>query len=268
MKKYLSLQKLSRGLFMAFDASAQFYDVVYESKDYAGEIRLVSKIIDSRLNSISRILDVGCGTGTHSILLAEQYPCDILAIDSSPKMIEKAKEKASSEKLSLEFRILSIEQISKITSKFDVVIALFHVVNYLPDSNSLLLFIKSCSTLLNSNGILIFDMWNGKLCTGERFEEKQTSFQYQEQHWRRISTPVLNEEEGKVQIKHSYYIDKSTEMEFYEIHNLSFWTVQDVVRLAYNDFQHIEVLESDIGDYFDEKIHWSPLFIMQNRVSH
>ena len=45
---------------MAFDASAQFYDVVYESKDYAGEIRLVSKIIDSRLNSITRILDVVC----------------------------------------------------------------------------------------------------------------------------------------------------------------------------------------------------------------
>lgn len=268
MKKYLSLQKLSTRLFMVFDASAQFYDAVYESKDYAGEIRLISKIIDSRLDSISRILDVGCGTGTHSILLAEQYPCEILAIDSSPKMIKKAKEKVSSEKSSLEYRILSIEEISKITSKFDVIIALFHVVNYLSDFNSLLLFIKSCSTLLNPNGILIFDMWNGKLCTGKRFKEKQTLFQYQEQIWRRTSTPVLNEKEGKVQIKHTYYVNESNEMKFDEIHNLCFWTAQDVVRLASTDFQHIEVLESNTGDSFDERIHWSPLFIMQNRVLH
>jgi glycine/sarcosine N-methyltransferase len=50
----------------------------------------------------SNALDVGCGTGFHSILLSN-LGVDVIGIDSSPKMIEKAKKNAAKLKKKIEF---------------------------------------------------------------------------------------------------------------------------------------------------------------------
>jgi ubiquinone/menaquinone biosynthesis C-methylase UbiE len=45
------------------------------------------------LNVTSRLLDVGCGTGRFSTLIAQQFQCAVLGIDPSPSMLAKAKAK-------------------------------------------------------------------------------------------------------------------------------------------------------------------------------
>ncbi len=249
---------------MAFETSAQFYDSIYKQKNYIGEASLISTIINSRNKSISRILDVGCGTGTHSILLAQQFSWKILAIDRSPEMIKYAKQKASKEYSGLEFSVMSIDQMSKLPYKFDVILALFHVVNYLPNSIKLRSFINSSKNLLNANGMLLFDMWNGNLCTRERFKEKRISFQHDGQLWHRLTSPSLKEKQGKVQLRHSYTKGQSKKIEFLETHEISYWRSRDVIKMSREAFSHVEVLESEEGAIFDENVHWSPLFIMQS----
>jgi 2-polyprenyl-3-methyl-5-hydroxy-6-metoxy-1,4-benzoquinol methylase len=248
---------------MAFESSAQLYDSIYEGKNYEREVLLISEIFSSRNSPISKILDVGCGTGTHSILLAKQNQWRITAIDSSAEMIDCARNKAQNDNLSIEFLVLPINQISELSGKFDVVMALFHVVNYIPSSKALTHFFNSSKELLNPNGILLFDMWNGKLCSRERFKEKRITFKSHGKNWQRISTPELDDEHNKVQIKHSYLSTENPEKEFIETHDLAFWTANDVVAMAGESFSRVEILESENGESFNELTHWSPLFIMQ-----
>ncbi|MBN1979332.1 MAG: methyltransferase domain-containing protein [Anaerolineae bacterium] len=45
------------------------------------------------LNAASRLLDVGCGTGRFSTLIAQQFKCAVVGIDPSASMLAKAKAK-------------------------------------------------------------------------------------------------------------------------------------------------------------------------------
>ena len=54
-------------------------------------LETVSRQVSSR--QISRILDIGCGTGRYSAALAEHFRCEVVAIDPSKKMLEQARSK-------------------------------------------------------------------------------------------------------------------------------------------------------------------------------
>jgi ubiquinone/menaquinone biosynthesis C-methylase UbiE len=77
-----------------------------------------------------QVLDVGCGTGSLSILarLAVGAAGRVCGIDIAPRMIRKAKEKAERYKLDIDFRSASITGLPFPDERFDVVISslMFH----------------------------------------------------------------------------------------------------------------------------------------------
>jgi ubiquinone/menaquinone biosynthesis C-methylase UbiE len=42
----------------------------------------------------TRVVDVGCGTGSLAVVLAEQYACKVWGVDASPEMLDVARAKA------------------------------------------------------------------------------------------------------------------------------------------------------------------------------
>ncbi len=70
---------------------SELYDVIYEKKDYEEECNRVKKFFKYN-NEINNILDLGCGTCNHSIIMSK-CGYNILAIDQSLKMLEIAKKK-------------------------------------------------------------------------------------------------------------------------------------------------------------------------------
>lgn len=145
-----------------FGEYAEYYDIVYQDKDYHGESLFVSELIKKycRKGSRIRVLDLACGTGRHAIELAKMgYEVD--ASDISAKMINAARENARLNKLKITFHQEAFQTAGRINKKFDVVISMFSAINYLTSYKDLLGSLKNIHGLLESDGIFIFDFWNG-----------------------------------------------------------------------------------------------------------
>lgn len=99
--------------------------LAYEKESFIqrtlGEVDFIEKEIN--YDKRSRILDVGCGTGRHSIELARRGYGNIVGVDLSGSMIERAKQLADNERLSINFFVEDACQL-KYDSEFDLVIML------------------------------------------------------------------------------------------------------------------------------------------------
>ena len=82
-------------------------------------------------NAPARVADLGCGTGSVSILLAE-HGYDVTGVDLSPRMVERARDKSQAAGLHVQFGVGNAAQPTLEGGIFDVVFAR-HVVWALPD---------------------------------------------------------------------------------------------------------------------------------------
>ena len=84
-----------------------------------------SKVINDKItsqNKLLKILDVGCGTGFFTILLAKQGH-NVTGTDLTPDMIENARNLAKEEGTECEFQVMDAEHLSFPDQSFDVVIS-------------------------------------------------------------------------------------------------------------------------------------------------
>ena len=97
-----------------------------------------------------KVLDLGCGYGNNCQKAIDLGASYVLGTDISKKMIELAK-KINSNK-NIEYKVIGMEDISKINMKFDIVISSL-AIHYIKDYDKLL---KDIYNLLNDDGILLF----------------------------------------------------------------------------------------------------------------
>lgn len=143
-----------------FGTYAEYYDIFYSDKDYEKECDFIQAIFEQYAGRpVNSILDVGCGTGGHSIPLARRG-YKVTGIDASPVMIRKAKAKALEADVNITFHSLDIRSLN-LKKKFDACISMFAVLNYLTDTDDLLWALKSIRQHLKLNSVFTFDFWNG-----------------------------------------------------------------------------------------------------------
>ncbi|MFP8954244.1 class I SAM-dependent methyltransferase [Natrialbaceae archaeon A-arb3/5] len=70
----------------------------------------------------NRVLDVGCGTGVISLLLAE-LGHDVTGVDFAPEMLEQAQTKVEQSELSVEFQRGDAENLAQSDSAYDLITA-------------------------------------------------------------------------------------------------------------------------------------------------
>ncbi len=77
-----------------FDRIAEYYDDLHEDVDYASECTLLERVFTRFLHPRpASLLDIGCGTGSHALILAERG-YRVTGIDSSAGMLRVARAKA------------------------------------------------------------------------------------------------------------------------------------------------------------------------------
>jgi SAM-dependent methyltransferase len=106
------------------------------------------RLADSRLLS-GRVLDVGCGTGEHT-LLAAAHGADTVGVDVSPRAIEQARGKAAKRGVTARFEVADAMNLEQLGMIFDTVIdcGLFHVF----DDEGRGRYVTSLASVLTSGG--------------------------------------------------------------------------------------------------------------------
>src|SRR5207244_5582952 len=109
---------------------------------FATTIVLVSELLCEAvdLRAGQRVLDVATGTG-NSALAAARRNCDVVGIDYVPSLLDKARDRAAVEGLTVEFRVGNAEPLPYTDSSFDAVLSTFGVM-FVPDQE------RSASELL------------------------------------------------------------------------------------------------------------------------
>jgi len=138
----------------------QYYDLLFSDKKYRNEVDTVWSIAEIfAAGSVSKMLEIGCGTGNHTLEFA-QKKAEMVAIDTDPEMIARARAKGISQGYpNVALHCTPVEQLQE--SGFDLAVALFNVVTYISSTDALLSFFHGVYRSLKPGGIFIFDCWNG-----------------------------------------------------------------------------------------------------------
>jgi SAM-dependent methyltransferase len=144
------------------DLYASTYDLVYQSKDYEREVAAVQRIVEQYGSSpIHTILDLGCGTGQHAVLLT-QRGFAVTGIDRSEQMLSRARQRAARLGLAekVEFRQADIRNFD-FGRSYDAALMMFNVLGYMTTNDDLLAALAAVRRHLRSDGLLAFDIWYG-----------------------------------------------------------------------------------------------------------
>lgn len=134
------------------------YDEEIFTKGTLGECDFIESEIN--YNKSLKILDVGCGTGRHSIELTKRG-YKVVGVDLSESQLKRAKEKSRMEGLTIEF-IKQDARNLQFENEFDVAIMLCEGSFPLMETDEMNFdILKSITNSLNKNGKFIFTTLNG-----------------------------------------------------------------------------------------------------------
>ena len=147
--------------------NSSYYKILYQNRDEK-EAEQFLNVLQKFLKKDEKILDVACGNGRHSIYL-NSLGYNITGIDLSEKSITSAKQKSNNK---ITFDIWDMRKTYK-KEYFDVVLNLFTSFGYFESDYENFKAIKSISSNLKENGILILDFFNSKKVISELVEIEQ-----------------------------------------------------------------------------------------------
>ena len=144
--------------------SNKFYLDLYQHRDEEdarGMINLLQRSIS--VNTKSKVLDIACGSGRHSLELARRG-FDVTGFDLSKFLISEAKKtlKSSKEKnLKLRFLIKDMRDFN-FKNSFEIAVNIFTSFGYFEDDSENFKVIKNASDSLKKGGYFVFDFINRK----------------------------------------------------------------------------------------------------------
>lgn len=169
-----------------FDTTLYFE--LYEAQDTELALTQVSQLVTLlALRPHTRILDVGCGYGRHSVELARRG-FDVTGVDISDVQLTRARERAAATGVAVDFHRLDGRAL-EFEAEFDAAVSMFLSFGFFETDAEHLAMLQGVSRSLKPGGRFLMDFWNREYeiqrfdrwqvdRTGEIFELEEWDFDY------------------------------------------------------------------------------------------
>lgn len=169
------------------------YDAIYADKNYAAECDAIERLFNEfGRTRIRRLLDAGCGTGGHALILAARG-YEVTGVDVSEAMLDRARFKsvlAAGDRrprwVRSDLRRLDLGE------RFDAVIMMFAVLGYQTADKDVRATLSSLRRHLEPGGILIFDVWHAPAVLAQKPAPKTRVFMRGHQRLQRDTAASLD----------------------------------------------------------------------------
>ncbi len=142
----------------SFTSVAPYYDKLMASVPYRFWLSYIEALWKTHGVKPRRVLDLACGTGTVSLLLAKAG-MEIVGVDVSPDMIAAARGKQhDAAAKNVEFEVADAAAMPPIKSPVDSAICLFDSLNNILEREQLAAAFRNVRESLTESGVFIFDL--------------------------------------------------------------------------------------------------------------
>jgi len=207
-----------------FSHVALFYDDLMEHVSYGKWIRYLEERFQELNLAPGLILDVACGTGTPTLMLAERG-FRVFGMDKSWDMIKLARAKTAGTEKRVHFFVQDMRSIS-LSVQVDVVLCLYDSLNFLLMDEDLPAAFRTAYRALSSGGLYIFDVVTEKnirsFFNGQVYQETTDRYAYR---W-------TNEYDPKTRICLSHFtghcLINGKKSRFHEIHRERIYPAKEI----------------------------------------
>ncbi|HLJ55895.1 MAG TPA: class I SAM-dependent methyltransferase [Chthonomonadaceae bacterium] len=144
-------------LLKQFVEVAPLYDKLMHDVPYPSWMRYLKEHLDQASLSPTSVLDLACGTGNVSELLAREGH-EVVGADISEAMIAAARDKAAAAGLPIRYSVQDAAELSLPGCQFDLCVSLFDSLNYVLDPERLQMAFARVFAHLRPGGLFLFDM--------------------------------------------------------------------------------------------------------------
>ena len=139
-------------------------------------LRLNYSVISEIIEDKSKVLDLGCGIGRHSLSLAERGFC-VKGVDFSEKHINYAcseRNRRNIKEADCEFVCADVRNYQD-KGKYDSIICLYDVIGSFPEEKDNIAIIETAKNLLKSDGLFVVSVMNMELTEHIVSQERKVS---------------------------------------------------------------------------------------------
>lgn len=227
-----------------FEDYAYYYNLIYHDKNYRSEAETVKELLRNHRVSKGCILNIGCGTGRHDFEL-NKLGYSLHGIDLSEEMIDIAKKNYLATD-NLSFAVADARDYIS-DAQYDAVISLFHVMSYQTENSDVHGFLKTASSALLKEGILLFDAWYGPGVLSERPETRMKKVEDDKITVIRFANPVMHFNQNIVDVNYDVIVtdkDTSISKEIKEKHRMRYFFLPEMKSyLEQSGFALLECLD-------------------------
>ena len=141
----------------AYETLASAYDGLTTDVDYRAVLSFFQKILENNGKKPERILDLACGTGSMSVLLAEAG-YRVIGADISEEMLTVAAQKAASLQGEMPFFICQPMQRLRLPYRVDAVCCFLDSLNYVTEPEDCRKAFSCVYRALEDGGVFFFDI--------------------------------------------------------------------------------------------------------------
>ena len=140
----------------AYGKFAQVYDLFMDNVDYEGWADCLEKHLKEEGIEDGLVLELGCGTGTMTGLLARRG-YDMIGVDNSEEMLAEAMEKKVEDGLDILYLLQDMQEF-ELYGTVCAAVSVCDSLNYITEKEELLQVFRLVNNYLDPGGIFLFDM--------------------------------------------------------------------------------------------------------------